>query len=206
MLERLDILKYKGYDIKEIIDVGAHLGKFALKCRELWPNSNIQMFEANPNSEDTLKTLNIPYTIALLTDEIGKEYSYYLTKKWLLSSGNSIYKENTEDFDDSNLIEYKLISNTLDNLLSNVNKIDLLKLDTQGSELNILKGAKNVIEKTRFILLECSVYEYNKGGCLIGDIFDFMNKNKFRLLDIVELNYLDDITLNQVDLLFEKIK
>lgn len=202
MLERLDILKYKGFKPEYIIDVGAHLGKFSIKCRELWPNANINMFEANPNSEDALRLLNIPYTIALLTDEIGKEYTYYMTKKWLLSSGNSIFKENTSEFDRDNLIEKKLISNTLDNILPNIEKVDLLKLDTQGSELKILSGAKKIVEKTKYILIECSVYEYNKGGCLIGDIFDFMNKNNFKLQDIIDINYLDEVTLNQLDLLF----
>lgn len=204
MLERLDILKYNGFKPEYIIDVGAHLGKFALKCKDLWPNTNVHMFEANPNSEDTLSKLNIPYTITLLADEIGKEYTYYMTKKWLLSSGNSIFKENTSEFDYDNLIEKKLISNTLDNILPNIEKVDLLKLDTQGSELKILSGAKRIVEKTKYILIECSVYEYNKGGCLIGDVFDFMNKNNFKLEDIIDINYLDEITLNQIDLLFVK--
>lgn len=204
MLERLDVLKHKGFIPESIIDVGAHLGKFALKCKDLWPNANVHMFEANPNSEDTLRSLGIPYTIALLTDEIGKEYTYYMTKKWLLSSGNSIFKENTSEFDSDNLIEKKLISNTLDNILPDIEKVDLLKLDTQGSELNILKGAKNIVQKTKYILIECSVYEYNNGGCLIGDVFHFMNENSFKLEDIIDINYLNEVTLNQVDLLFIK--
>jgi len=204
MLDRLQILNYDGFNPKFIVDVGAHIGDFAKTCKSLWPQTDIHMFEANPNAEKILKQIGYPYTIGLLTDNVGDKYTYYMTDKWLLSSGNSIYKENTSDFDEQYLVKTNLISNTLDNLLDN-RDIDLLKLDTQGSEIKILNGALKAVSRTKYILIECSVFEYNKGGCLIGDVFQFMNEHNFKLKDIVDLSFLNEgVTLNQVDLLFER--
>ena len=207
MFDRLEILKNKGFTPNFIVDVGAHLGNFAKSCNELWPGVDIHMFEANPNADAILKDIGYPYNIALLTDTVGEEHTYYMTDKWALSSGNSIFKENTPEFDDSHLIKCELISNTIDNIIKDTRKVDLLKLDTQGSEIKILNGASNLVSRTEYILIECSIYEYNKGGCLIGDVFEYMNANGFALQDILDLNYLEDgLILNQVDLLFKRVK
>ena len=206
MFDRLEILKHKGFVPNFIVDVGAHLGNFAKGCKELWTNVDIHMIEANPNADIVLKTVGFPYTIALLTDTVGEKYTYYMTDKWLLSSGNSIFRETTDEYSDAHLVKVQLISNTLDNIIGNETHIDLLKLDTQGSELKILKGSLSLISRTKYILIECSVYEYNKGGCLIGEIFDFMNCNGFKLCDVLDLSYMEEgMILNQMDLLFVKI-
>ena len=205
MFTRLEILKYKGFNPKFIVDVGAHLGNFAKGCQDLWPSVDIHMFEANPYAEDHLKQIGFPYTISLLTDTVGDSYTYYMTNEWVLSTGNSIYRENTLHYDDSHIIEQNLVSDTLDNILrEETRNIDLLKLDTQGSEIKILNGAKTLLNRTKYILIECSVYEYNLGGCLIGDVFSFMNEHNFKLIDIVDIQYLEEgFVLNQVDLLFK---
>jgi FkbM family methyltransferase len=204
MLDRLQILNYENFNPSFIVDIGAHIGDFARECKHLWPKTDIHMFEANPNAREVLEQTGYPYTIGLLADTVGSKYTYYMTDKWLLSSGNSIYKENTSDFGDGHLKVVELISNTLDNLLDGRN-IDLLKLDTQGSEIQILNGGLKAVGRTKYILIECSVYEYNAGGCLIGDVFDFMNKYNFKLKDVLDMNYLNEgLTLNQVDLLFER--
>lgn len=208
MFDRLEILKHKGFSPKFIVDVGAHLGNFALGCKNIWPDVDIHMFEANPYAEDILRSIGFKYNISLLSNKIGIPQTYYMSDEWVLSTGNSVYRENTRHFDDTHLITTELISNTLDNILSTENRsIDLLKLDTQGSEIDILNGAKSLLHKTKYILIECSVYEYNLGGCLVGDVFSFMNDHHFKLEDVVDIQYLQDgCVLNQMDLLFINTK
>lgn len=204
MFDRLHLIGNDEYSPKRILDVGAHLGNFAKECKALWPAVEMHLFEANPNAEDVLKTLGYDYHITLLTDKVGEDYTYYMTNKWLLSSGNSIYRENTSEFDDAHMTSIKLTSNTLDNILGDIGFVDLLKLDTQGSELKILNGATQIIKKTKYVLIECSVYEYNLGGCTIGDVFQYMTEKGFALKDVLDISYLQDgLILNQMDLLFE---
>jgi FkbM family methyltransferase len=204
MFDRLEILKNNGFTAQYIVDVGAHIGNFAKSCQNLWPNVDIHMFEANPYANEVLKSIGFTYNIALLSDVVGEKYTYYMTNKWLLSSGNSIFRENTSEFNDDHVIKYELESNTLDNILKNDKKVDLLKLDTQRSEIKILNGGLNLVARTKYIIIESSIYNYNEGGCLIGDVFDFMNAHGFKLIDILDINYFEEgITLNQLDLLFK---
>lgn len=61
---------------------------------------------------------------------------------------------------------------------------DLLKVDTQGSEMEILKGAQEVLKFTSFVLLETWTFEVHKGQALSGEIMEWMNKQGFTLLRI----------------------
>lgn len=199
--DRFEYLNVKGVNPKRILDIGAHIGTVSQQMKQLWPNSDILMLEANPYLRETLEKTGIPYKICLL----GKEpviSKYYMTDKWTGSSGNSIYRELTEDYNDTHLKFLELQVYRLDDFLPN-EQFDLIKIDTQGSEIDILTGGIEILKKSQYVIIECSVMEYNKGGCRIGDVFEFMNKYKFQMYDIVDLNYKDD-DLCQVDLTFKK--
>ena len=79
----------------------------------------------------------------------------------------------------------------------------LLKIDTQGSELDVLKGAKRVLEKTEMILIESSFFEFFENGPSFQDCIDFMASNGFVVYDIFGFQYRPlDGALSQVDLAF----
>ena len=59
----------------------------------------------------------------------------------------------------------------------------LLVLDTQGSELMILKGGKEIISKFKYILVECADFEAYKGGGTYDSISKFMNENNLKEVD-----------------------
>ena len=77
---------------------------------------------------------------------------------------------------------------TLDNycIVNKVNKIDILKIDTQGYESKVLEGAKHSLKKNMISALEIEiilddVYEiYNS----FSDIEKNLVKNKYRLVAI----------------------
>jgi hypothetical protein len=83
-------------------------------------------------------------------------------------------------------------------------KNNLLKLDVQGSELDILKGLGNKIDTFEAIILEASVRRYNQSSPLFIKIINFMYKNNFIFYDLCDLKRLDGInsTLIQFDALF----
>lgn len=62
---------------------------------------------------------------------------------------------------------------------------DLLKVDTQGSEMEILKGAEKLLkDSVSFVLLETWTFEVHKGQALSGEIMEWMDKQGFTLLRI----------------------
>lgn len=201
-IDRFEFLKQRGFTPTRILDIGAHQGTVAKQMKELWPGADILMLEANPYLEDTLKTIGIPYKICLLGNE-NKTVPYYLTKKWLLSSGNSIYREQTPDYSDEHIASIQLPMLKLDDVLKG-ESFDLIKIDTQGSEVDILTGGINVVKTAKYVIIECSLIEYNKGGNKIHDIFQFMTSQGLFMKDIIDLSYNDDILI-QIDLLFERV-
>jgi hypothetical protein len=117
-----------------------------------------------------------------------------------------MYRENTQHFDDSKCVTVEVDVKTLDGVMKlrpDFARIDLLKLDVQGAEIDVLKGATDTLQKTHMVLAECSIIEYNHNAPLVSDVIEFMRSRGFRVLDVCDLNYCDGFLL-QIDLLFVK--
>src|ERR1700730_7605753 len=80
-----------------------------------------------------------------------------------------------------------------------------LKLDAQGGELDVLKGAPRALDRTSIVLLEASVVEYIPGTPRIADVISFMRGCRFLLVDIWDLKRIGSM-LSQVDLLFTRCR
>ena len=81
------------------------------------------------------------------------------------------------------------LKNELSNFKLDTNN-NMIKLDVQGSEIDILKGLGSNIDLFEIILLETSVKEYNKGSPLFIDVINFMNEKNFSFYDIYDLKRL----------------
>ena len=71
---------------------------------------------------------------------------------------------------------------TLDKLVSknNIPLPDFIKIDTQGSELDILRGGEKTISNCSLIYLECPIIEYNMGSPNLSEYIEYLN-----LIDII---------------------
>lgn len=79
----------------------------------------------------------------------------------------------------------------------------LIKIDTQGSELDVLDGADRIMAETEFIVMESSLFGFFKGGPQILDALLYMKERGFVLYDIFDLQYRPlDGAMAQVDLAF----
>jgi FkbM family methyltransferase len=56
---------------------------------------------------------------------------------------------------------------------------DMLILDTQGAELFVLEGAKEILPHFRYIKCEATNFEVYAGGCQLPDIDAFLSKRGF---------------------------
>lgn len=66
--------------------------------------------------------------------------------------------------------------------------VDAIKVDTQGSELDILKGARGALRDSIFLAeVEVSFFERYEGQPLFRDIEGFMREARFELLDLYRL-------------------
>ena len=67
---------------------------------------------------------------------------------------------------------------------------NLIKIDSQGSEIKILKGLGQFINLFEVIILEVSLHQYNKNAPLFNEMNEFMISKDFRLYDIFDLKRL----------------
>jgi FkbM family methyltransferase len=79
----------------------------------------------------------------------------------------------------------------------------LLKVDTQGYEMDVLKGCGELLNCFHGIQIECSIRELYIGEALYLDVFDFLQKNNFHLFTL-EPSYYDKKTMEllQIDAYF----
>jgi FkbM family methyltransferase len=75
-------------------------------------------------------------------------------------------------------------------------------IDAQGAELQILRGAGDLLKKVKYVKVEVADYEAYEGGCTNSEIIDFLLSNKFRILskDLIARN---DCIGNYYDYVFK---
>ena len=188
--------KFYNYTPKNILDIGASDGRWSTTIKEVFPNSNFLMIGPNKAMEEKLKKTNIDYISVALSDKIKKTEYYKLPGH----VGNALYREKNIKIDpEIELIETSTLSTVFDDEII----FNLIKLDVQGSEIDILNGGIKLMKKADLILTECSVVEFNINGPLILDQLNFFNKHEFTFIDVVDLLYGKNGRLLQVDVLFK---
>ena len=188
---------YKNLNVKfkNVLDIGAYEGHWAKLFTSIYPDANVLMIEANKEKEKTLKEIG-NYRIALLGEKDNETVDYYKCLDGV-PTGNGIYQENTE----FKFTPEKRRTITLPTLLGSEKGFDLIKMDVQGSELNIIKGALPIIKKTKYLLLELQTFQYNKGAPQIEEVVSYLHGLNFGFVDLFDLMYSNN-HLIQVDGLF----
>lgn len=169
-----------------ILDIGAHSGEFYRNSYKIFPNADYYLIEANKDCESNLKELNVPYFIGILSDT-EKKINFYKTKLSsgcdCMSTGNSVYREQTSYYNNDNVVITEENTYLLDSIVTK--DFDLIKLDVQGSELDIIKGGINTIIKSKGIIMEVSIIEYNKNAPLENIIVSYMDKLGFSPVEVI---------------------
>ena len=188
---------------KRALDIGAHVGNFTKELYYQYPECQMVMIEANKNCEPYLRLLGKPYEIVALSDRNGTA-ELYIEDVNPIGTGSSLYKENTNWYTQGKT--QTVVTKRLDdcNYFDGA-PIDFIKLDVQGSELDILRGGENTIKNTTFVMMEVSLLEYNQGAPLMDAVVNKMIDLGFCIVDVVDYHRSNDIIF-QLDLLFKNLK
>ena len=168
-----------------ILDIGANIGQFHQLAKQTFPEAFIFSIEASLDCEPSLKELTDNYYIGLLAKDTT-EYNFYSRKGDTTCTGNSIYRELTHFYSDDQLEIIKQKGIKLDDLFEPGLEFDLIKIDTQGSELDIITGGINLCKKAKGILLEVSLTQYNEGAPLHEEVVQFMSDFGFIKTEILD--------------------
>lgn len=177
-------------NVQSVLDIGANAGNFSVTLKTNKPDLDIFMIEANPWCVNFLERTGIPFEIACLSNE-PKEVKLYLNRANWICTGVSYYQENTQWYSsgDFTTVEAKTLDFVIYKRFGHQKKFDYIKLDTQGSELDIIRGAPKTIKAAKYVQIELSLIEYNKGAPLKDDVVNFMKELGFNPTLMVEKHF-----------------
>jgi len=177
------------------IDVGCHKGEILDLILQYAPNGGHFVFEPLPEFYNKLKLKyskfnNIfPYA---LSDHEG-ETTFQFVKNAPAYSGILVRKY---DIKNPEIQEIKVQLKTLDSIIPDSVKIDFIKIDVEGGELPVLKGAKKTIFKKKpIIIFECGIGASEYYGTKPEDVYDYL-VNELS----VNISLLDDWLKNKLPL------
>jgi FkbM family methyltransferase len=158
-------LKKNGFEPSVIYDIGSCRMEWTNTAKYIWPNATIVMFDAFDKVEQMYKDSGLLYHIGVLSDINNKLVKFYQNDT--MPTGNSYYREiGCKDnwFPVDKYREYTTV--TLDSIVSQKNfpLPDLIKIDVQGSEMDVINGGKNTIKNAKHMVVEMQHTEYNEGA------------------------------------------
>lgn len=171
------------------VDIGSAYG-INKKLLNLLKKDILKVISFDPQPDYVFKEhKNVRFINAALWSQQSL-LNFYLTKNRQCSS---ILKPNFNILEKFGKAEEFMIEkietiqvNALDDVLSteNIYKVDFIKLDTQGSELFILNGAKNTLQKVFAVEVEVEFLPIYENQPLFCDLHKFLLENNFTLFDL----------------------
>lgn len=162
----LHSLKVAGIEPKVIYDIGSYSLCWTNAAKTLWTNALYILFDAYEPCEQIYNKTSHQYHIGVLSDS-------QKTVKWYQSddypTGNSYYRENSDIFPENRYIIRT--TESLDTIVKNRNfpLPDFIKIDVQGCELDILRGATNTLKNVKHLIIEMQDKVYNLGAPLVKE-------------------------------------
>ena len=193
-----------------IIDIGSNKGQFILLMEQIFPNKIVYSFEPiiemiNKQKKFFKYKKNITFhNLALGSSICSKEF---LITSRMDSSSFLKVASNTNKSKNYSVIEKRDIKvSTLDEIL--LNEIFLypllIKMDVQGYELEVLKGAKNLLKKTDYLLLEVSENEMYQNQPTEKIIIEYLKDLNFEIFKANNWLSIKNTNFKQRDILFYK--
>ncbi len=144
-------------NLKTIIEVGGRYGNESVDLAKDYPDANIHTFECNPVT--TVQCANTCSTMSNITfNNIGVSKDGKTLPFYSYTQDNDGCSSFYNRIDGNHTMKYagEIPTTTLKNYMTNkkIQSVDCLCLDTQGSELDILRGCGDLLHNVRYIILE----------------------------------------------------
>lgn len=205
------IVPYLGMGTQiNLVDIGAHSGDFTNDILRLYTVMNGLLAEPIPSLAEKLKNKysSKGYSVYpnAFTDRDDDLIDFYINDFAETSSMLRIQTQMEELSDvKTQLVEKVTVrTRTLDSVIKEnaFPKIDLLKIDVQGSEHLVLLGAKNALKQTRYVWIELSFKPLYLNSSIYYEIITLMQEQGFYLLELSPGHRSPKRELLQVDALF----
>ncbi len=186
-----------------IYDIGAYHGNWTRLARRVFPDARYFLFEANPDHAEILRSTGERYFIAALADRENEPANFY-TPRNAGATGASLYREQTVHYEGKNLRVVPVTTRRLDALVKEhgLPPPELLKLDVQGSELAVLRGAGEILDSCSALIAELSFVQGNDGAPSATEVMTGIGELGFSPIDICKARRAATGNPVQADVLF----
>jgi FkbM family methyltransferase len=198
----LDKLANLGFNPTLIFDVGAYQGDFARLCIKKFPDPKIACFEVLEHRVEQLKHLSsqnpLVRVFPTLLGSIPQENVQFNQSE----TASSVLTEQIQQ--NFSVASYPMT--TIDSVVSeyfNGESPNFLKLDVQGYELEVLKGAERSLSGIQVILAEVNLLDIHQSVPLLAEVIAWLNDRDWVAYDICGLTRRPlDGALWQADFIF----
>lgn len=195
-------------DVRTVVDVGASRGQFALFALERFPQAQVICFEPLPESRASLSRVAggrveiRPVAVGAAPGHAELQVSAQDDSSSLLPIGGRQVAEypGTERASTLNVEVVALADEITDSLPGP----RLLKIDVQGLELEVLRGAGDSLNLIDEALIECSFVELYEGQALADEVVAFLLQRGLRLAGVHGISYSVDGSAVQADFYFRR--
>lgn len=179
------------YKLEIVLDVGAHIGESAYLLLKKFPEARLFCFEPASANFIKLKTLVKGYkNVECLKIALGSE----IKTGWISINGRHdmfhLIDELIVQDEKLNSVVEKVAITTIDNFCieNKIDKISYLKIDTEGEDLEVLKGATKSLseQKIDFIQVEASMNPMNKHHIKFEVFKEFLESYNYFLFGFYE--------------------
>lgn len=197
--------------IRSVIDAGANVGQFSLLIRGLHSDADIYAFEPLAEAAAVFKRLFADdpkvYLYQLALGAAEARTPLHISRRSDNSSllpinqSQAVFAPGTEEIGTVDVPVHRLEAVLADTVLL---RPSLLKIDAQGSELDILKGAEGLFATIDYIYVEISFTEFYAGQPPADQIVAYLQARNYRLAGIGGIARDRRGAIQQADFLFQR--
>ena len=170
-----------------ILDIGANIGTVALRAASISKNGLVYAFEPDTDNYDSLQ-FNIGLNSFRNIIPIKKALGHVPGKSKLFkinrhNTGMNRILSSRENFSDFEWIEVVTLDEEVTRL--QLERIDLIKIDVEGYELNVLKGAERILTKFRpLIVIEVIEINLKNNAQTSFEVIQFLKSLGYYFVDL----------------------
>lgn len=193
------------------LDVGAHTGSATARIRAVFPESRVFAFEPAPGPADALDRLaagdrRITVVRAAVGERDGRTLLRETRNPLLTSVLEPTERTVRETFGAGEVLrEFEVPMLRLESWArgAGVEAVDLLKIDVQGAELGVLRGAGDLLARTAAVYAEAHLEPAYEGAATFSEIDLFLRERGLVLHQVHELTTRgEDLQTVQMDALW----
>lgn len=194
-------LAARQHTFRTVVDIGASNGSWSNELMAYFPNRQYLLVEAQQVHETALRDYcarhpNAQYVLAAAGERAGKVY---------FETSDDPFGGQATSAPGIGRVEVPVVTLDAELAARKLSGPYLLKFDTHGFELPILKGAAETLKNTEVIVMECYNFRISPECLTFPEMCAWLGERGFRCIDLADpLHRPHDDAFWQMDLVFAR--